>query len=75
MIVLVTCKNEEDPIKNLGTRVLTRLYADFSDTQEQLTPQSVVESGRNSNSSKLSWSSSSPLRIKMIQSKMKALEC
>ena len=24
MIVLVTCKNEEDPIKNQGARVLTR---------------------------------------------------
>ena len=24
MVVLVTCKNEEDPIKNEGARVLTR---------------------------------------------------
>ena len=24
MVVLVTCKNEEDPIKNEGTRMLTR---------------------------------------------------
>ena len=24
MVVLVTCKNEEDPIKNKGSRVLTR---------------------------------------------------
>ena len=24
MVVLVTCKNEEDPIKNKGARVLTR---------------------------------------------------
>ena len=45
MIVLITCKNEEDPIKNEGTRVLTRLYVDFSDTQGQLTPKSVVKSG------------------------------
>ena len=44
MIVLITCKNE-DPIKNEGTRVLTRLYVDFSDTQGQLTPKSVVKSG------------------------------
>ena len=57
MAVLVTCKNE-DPIKNEGTTALTRLYVDFSDTQGQLTPQSVVESGRNSNSSKLLWLSS-----------------
>ena len=45
MVILVTCKNEEDPIKNEGTRVLTRLYVDFSDTQGQLTRQSEVESG------------------------------
>ena len=25
MVVLLTCKNEEDPIKNEGARVLTRL--------------------------------------------------
>ena len=43
MVVLVTCKN--DQIENEGTRVLTRLYVDFSDTQGQLTLQSVVKSG------------------------------
>ena len=42
MVVLVTCKNEEGPIKNDGGRVLTTLYIDFLDTQGQLTPQSVV---------------------------------
>ena len=26
MVVLLTCKNEEDPIKKEGTGVLTRLY-------------------------------------------------
>ena len=26
MVVLHTCKNEEDPIKNEGARVLTKLY-------------------------------------------------
>ena len=36
--VLVTCKYEEDPIKNEGVRVLTRLYDVFSDAQGQLTP-------------------------------------
>ena len=44
MLVLVTCKNEEDSIKNGGNTVLKRLYVDFSDTQGQLTPQSVVDS-------------------------------
>ena len=29
MVVLHTCKNEEDPIKNEGARVLTRLYVVF----------------------------------------------
>ena len=29
MVVLVTCKNEEDPIKNEGARVLTSLLFDF----------------------------------------------
>ena len=53
IVVLVTCKNEEDPIKNEGTRVLTSLLFDFSDTQWQLTPKSVVEFRYNSNSSKL----------------------
>ena len=31
MVVLITCKNEEDPIKSEGTRVATRLYVNFSD--------------------------------------------
>ena len=35
--VLVTCKYEEDRIKNEGARVLTRLYDVFSDAQGQLT--------------------------------------
>ena len=38
MVVLVTCKNEEVPIRNEGTRVPTRLYVDFSDVQGQITP-------------------------------------
>ena len=52
--VLVTCKYEEDPIKNEGARVLTRLYdVFFSDTHGQLTPKSAAEFCPNSNSSKL----------------------
>ena len=30
MVVLITCKNEEDPIKSEGARVATRLYVNFS---------------------------------------------
>ena len=37
MVVLVTCKNEEDPIKNEGARVVTALFIDFSEAQGQLT--------------------------------------
>ena len=53
IVVLVTCKNEEDPIKNEGGKVLTSLLFDFSDAQGQLTPKSAAEFRRNSNSSKL----------------------
>ena len=53
MVVLHTCKNEEDLIKNEGARVLTRLYVAFSDAQGQLTPKSAAELCLNSNSSKL----------------------
>ena len=45
MVVLFTYKYEEDLIKNESTRVLTRLYIDFSDAQGQVTPQSLIESG------------------------------
>ena len=67
MIVLITCKNEEDPIKNEGARVFTTLCINFPDAQGQITPESVVVSGRNLNSSKLSCMSSSSARMKMIQ--------
>ena len=53
IVVLVTCKNEEDPIKNEGGRVLTSLLFDFSDAQRQLTPKSAAVFRRNSNSSTL----------------------
>ena len=36
MDVLVTCQYEEDPIKNRGARVFTRLYINFSDAQGQI---------------------------------------
>ena len=50
---LVAYKNEEDPLKNEGARVVTTLFINFSDTQGQLTQKSVMESCRNSNSAKL----------------------
>ena len=53
MGLLVACKNEEDPIENEGARLVTTLFINFSDTQGQLTPKSVMESCQNSKSSKL----------------------
>ena len=75
MDVLVTCKYEEDPIKNEGARVDTTLYSNFSDAQGQMTLVLVSVTGRNLNSSKLSCMSSLPARMRMIESKMKELEC
>ena len=65
MVVLVTCKNEEDLIK---TRVLTTSNIDFSDAQGQLTLQSMVRFGRLSNSSVLLLLSLLPTRMKKIRS-------
>ena len=46
----------------------------FPDAQGQLTPQSLVRSGRISNLSEMLWMSSLPASMKKIRSKMKALE-
>ena len=75
MDVLITCKYEEDLIKNEGARVLTTLYINFSDSQGQITLVSVVVSGQNLNSSKLLCMSSLPARMRLIKSKMKEVEC
>ena len=75
MDVLVTCQYKEDPIKNRGVTVFTTLYINFSDAQGQITHELVVISGQNLNSSKLSCMSSLPARMRMIDSKMKELEC
>ena len=74
MVVLLTCKNKEDLIKNEGARVFTTLYIDFSDAQGQITLESVVVSNQNWNSSQLSCMSLLPTRMKMIRTKMKELE-
>ena len=47
MVVHVICKNEEDPIKREGARVFTTLYIKFAEAHGQITPESVVVSGRN----------------------------
>ena len=56
MVAVVTCKNEEDPSKNEGTRVVTSslllyVYGDFPDAQGQVTHKSLVGSFRISNPS------------------------
>ena len=75
MDVLVTCKYEKYLIKNEGARVDTTLYSNFSDKQGQITLVLVSVSGRNLDSSKLSCMSLLPARMRMIDSKMKELEC
>ena len=54
--------------------MFTTLYINFSDAQWQITPESLVVSGRISNSFKFSCISLSPAKMKLIQSKMKELE-
>ena len=53
LAILNTCKNEEVPLKNKDARVATTQNIDFSNTQGQITLQSEVGSGRNSNSSEI----------------------
>ena len=72
MVVLVTCKNEEDPIKNEGAVVFTPLYIDLSDSQGQITPESVVGSGRNLHSFKLSCNSLLPVRMEIKIKRLKS---
>ena len=42
MVVLLTCKKEEDRIKSRGARVFTTLYIKFSDVHGQITLVLVV---------------------------------
>ena len=66
MVVLVTCENEIDPIKNEGARVPIR-YVKFSGAQVQITPKSVVGCGPNSNSLKFLCMCLLPARMKKTQ--------
>ena len=74
MSLLVASKNKEEQIKNEGARVVTTLFINFSDAQGQLTPKSVMESCRNSNSSELLWLVLLSARMKKIHPKMKVPE-
>ena len=55
--------------------MFTTLYVNFLDVQGQITLESVVVSCRNLNSSKLSRMFLLPATMRMIESKMKKLEC
>ena len=63
----------EDLIKIEDAGVATTLKIDFSNIQGQLTPQSRVQSGSNSNTSKMLWLSLCLPRMKKIRSKLKPL--
>ena len=69
MYVIITCKYEKDQIKN--SREIVEIsffplsaYGDYSDAQGQLTPQSMVQSGQNSNLFELSCMSLLPASMK-----------
>ena len=53
----------------------TTFYSNFSDAQGQISLVLVLVSGRNLNSSKLSCMSLLPARMRVIDLKMKELEC
>ena len=53
--------------------MVTALFINFSDTQGQITPKSVMESCRNSISSKLLWLVLLSARVKKIPPKMMVL--
>ena len=74
MVVLVSCKNEEDPIKNEGDRVATSLLCQFS--RRSRAGNSTVLDGIRPSFELIQdlWLSSLPARMKKIQSKMKSLE-
>ena len=55
--------------------MFTTFYINFSDAKGQITLELLVVSGRNLDSLKLSCVSSLPARMRMIDLKMKELEC
>ena len=62
----IECSQDFSHFKSMGVS---------PDAQGQLTPQSLVRSGRISNSSEMLWMFSLPASMKKIRSKMRALEC
>ena len=78
--VIVTCKNKLEKIQSKMKALqwphhYIKSMGIFRDVQGSVVaPQSVVETGRISNSSETLWLSSSPAIMQKIQSKLKALE-
>ena len=66
MVVLVTCKNDEDPYKNESTRV---------ECSQHFSHYKPIGIFRILNLSEILWLYSLPARMKKIQSKMEELEC
>ena len=79
-MVLVKCKNEEDPFKNemkaleWSQDFSNYKWGFFSNAQGQLTPKSLVRSGRISTPLETLCLSLLSARMKDIQSKIQALE-
>ena len=73
-VLVVTCQDEEDPIKIEALECSQHSISIFRPARADY---SGVGSGiwRNLNESKLSYMSSLPARMRMIDSKMKELEC
>ena len=74
MPVLVTSNFDDDSIKNEQVSMATpfsnyKFMGNFLDAQGQLSPLSVVRSGRNSNSSEILCMSLLPASVKRIRSK------
>ena len=74
MSVPVACKNEEDPIKNEGVRLVTTLFIDICTRSRAA--NSEVSDGILSKFEPIqaSWLTLLPARMKKIHWKMKALE-
>ena len=81
LVFYVPTKKSSKIWRNIGPTIGASLSVDnksmgiFPDAQRQLTPQSLVRSGRILNSSEILWLSSLPAKMKKIRSKMKVLEC
>ena len=70
IVVVLVCKNEEDPFKIESTRSVTRflplsVQGDLPDAQGHLTPQSKVRSGQILILSQNLWVSIFPARMKI----------